>query len=524
MLGAIVGDIVGSRFEFEAIKTKEFELFTDACHVTDDSVMTLAIAKAVLEMEPYFPDIHIENIADVQEALADLATQSMQAFGRNYPDAGYGAMFSRWIQSDFPHPYESYGNGGAMRVSPVAYIGVDKWDTALLADTVTELTHNHEESMKAANAVVMAVAMALEGATKREIKKRMTAQYHPLDFTLDAIRKDYHFSSRSSESVPQAIQCFLESNSFEDAIRNAVSLGGDSDTIASIAGAIAGAYYGVPKHIRDKAMSYLDEYLRHIVEIWGRKFPPNDETFQVLTKYLGKLDLYRGKTWLDDEDYFFFKDERHKMLTDFRDELFTFSKQYFLQDEGPALEEQEEVLDVSLAHTKAVHLLILQQLSQEKLTEQKLRDMLEENVMIPWLKRLKALDWQQHERSIMSVKFNTLDGNHFGLTRELEWEGEKATLWKDCDGDRESPSCQSITYSAFEAEHLQTMCSALHIESWNPVYDQVLTDDGESWQLRVRYSDGYTIHRAGLGHYPHNWDAFVSLLQIKKPGMEEEDN
>ena len=150
--------------------------------------------------------------------------------------------------------------------------------------------------------------------------------------------------------------------------------------------------------------------------------------------------------------------------------------------------------------------------------------MLEENVMIPWLKRLKALDWQQHERSIMSVKFNTLDGNHFGLTRELEWEGEKATLWKDCDGDRESPSCQSITYSAFEAEHLQTMCSALHIESWNPVYDQVLTDDGESWQLHVRYSDGYTIHRAGLGHYPHNWDAFVTLLQIKKPGMEEEDN
>ena len=314
MLGAIVGDIVGSRFESNPHKSKDFELFTDECRFTDDSVMTLAVARAVLEAKSYFPEIDILNVADFQEALADLAEASMQELGRNYPDAGYGEMFRRWIMSDHPYPYQSYGNGGAMRVSPIAYLGYNEWEAVQMAETVTELTHNHEESLRAADAVTVAVAMALRGATRREIKEQMVIQYHPLDFKIDDIREGYTLSVRSSESVPQAIQCFLESTSFEDAIRNAVSLGGDSDTLASIAGAIAGAYYGVPPLIRKKALSYLDETLLAIVKAWEEIFPPKGEAFQVLTKYLGKMDSCEGKA-------------REQMLSDMTEELSHFPEQ-----------------------------------------------------------------------------------------------------------------------------------------------------------------------------------------------------
>lgn len=246
MLGAIVGDVIGSVYEHHNIKTKEFPLFSLDCCPTDDSVFTLAIAKAVLQSRPDHSD------------LADNAVKWMQRLGRIYPDAGYGRKAWRWIRSPKPKPYNSYGNGSAMRVSPVAYAAGSLEDAEELAVLVTEITHDHPEGIKGAKAVAGAVYLALHGADKAAIRAYIR-QYYALDFTIDAIRDSYDFQVSCQESVPQALEAFLESESFEDAIRTAISLGGDSDTIAAITGSVAGPFYGIPEDIAEQTRRCLDE-------------------------------------------------------------------------------------------------------------------------------------------------------------------------------------------------------------------------------------------------------------------------
>lgn len=254
MLGAIIGDIVGSRFEHHNVKTKEFELFSRKCRPTDDSVMTLAIAEAILSCED----------RDFTR-LGEKAVGCMQEWGNRYPRAGYGGTFIHWLQVSDPRPYNSYGNGAAMRVSPCAY-AADTLEEALeLAKAVTEVTHNHPEGIKGAQATTAAIFMALHGSSIEEIREHIDQNYYPLNFTLDEIRPAYEFDVTCQGSVPQAIMAFLESASFEDAVRNAVSIGGDSDTIAAIAGSIAGAYYGIPMGIRLLALPFLDEFQLDIV-------------------------------------------------------------------------------------------------------------------------------------------------------------------------------------------------------------------------------------------------------------------
>ncbi|NLV16703.1 MAG: ADP-ribosylglycohydrolase [Syntrophomonadaceae bacterium] len=256
MLGAIIGDIVGSRFEFNNHKSKDFELFTEDCSITDDSIMTIAIAGAILACESDW------------ERLGQQAVKYMQGIGRKYPNCGFGGMFRHWVFSGAPQPYGSFGNGAAMRVSPCGFIAQTEEEAILLSRRVTEVTHNHEEGLKGAEATVVAIFMAREGATKKEIRRRIGRDYYKLDFTLDDIRDTYEFNATCQETVPQAIVAFLESRSFEDAVRSAISIGGDSDTIAAIAGAIAEAYYGVPLPLKSKALTYLDDELRKIFHGW----------------------------------------------------------------------------------------------------------------------------------------------------------------------------------------------------------------------------------------------------------------
>ena len=268
MLGAIIGDIVGSRFEFNNHRSKEFDLFTEDCFATDDSIMTLAVAKAIKEA---MKEKELSNSLDSPEfrtLLSDLTVKYMQEIGRQYPDCGFGGRFNRWVFSYVPEPYNSYGNGAAMRVSPAGFIANSEEEAETLAEIVTAVTHNHPEGIKGAVATTIAIYLARKGATKTEIKKRTEREYYSLDFKIDDIRPTYRFNETCQETVPQAIQCFLESTSFEDAIRAAISLGGDSDTIGAITGAIAEAYYGVPKDLEDKALSYLDEDLRAIYDEW----------------------------------------------------------------------------------------------------------------------------------------------------------------------------------------------------------------------------------------------------------------
>lgn len=259
MLGAIIGDIVGSRFEWNNCRSKDFKLFTQQCSPTDDSIMTLAIGKALIQSKPDWSD------------LGEQAVRCMQEVGRPYPHSGYGGRFFSWMYSDDPQPYNSFGNGAAMRVSACGFIANSLEEVKLLSQKVTEVTHNHPEGIKGAEATAVAVYMARTGSMKDEIKEVINRKYYPMNFTLDEIRDTYCFNETCQETVPQALMAFFESTSFEDAIRNAISIGGDSDTIAAITGGIAEAYYGVSDEFRTKAIQYLDKTLRELLFMWENR-------------------------------------------------------------------------------------------------------------------------------------------------------------------------------------------------------------------------------------------------------------
>ncbi|OLS40830.1 N-6 DNA methylase [Bacillus sp. MRMR6] len=266
MLGAIIGDIVGSRFEWNNNKTKEFDFLTYKCFVTDDSIMSLAIAKAILDCKG---DYHNLN---------ELAVSCMQEIGRPYPDSGYGGMFNEWMYSDNPQPYNSFGNGAAMRVSACGFAASTLEEAKQLSKKVTEVTHNHAEGMKGAEATTVAIFLAKTGNNILEIRDFINDHYYPMNFTLDGIRESYEFNETCQDTVPQAIMAFLESISFEDAIRNAISIGGDSDTLAAITGGVAEAYYGIPTDIRKHALTFLDERLMKILIDFENVYAPKIET------------------------------------------------------------------------------------------------------------------------------------------------------------------------------------------------------------------------------------------------------
>lgn len=250
MLGAIVGDIVGSVYEFNNIRTTEFPLFSEGSEPTDDSIMTLAVARALLD-------------SPEEEGLAaDVLVNAMQAYGRQYPWGGYGGRFGQWLYWEDPQPYNSCGNGSAMRVSPVAWVSDDLECVEELARKSAEVTHNHPEGIKGAQVTAGCILLARQGATKEEIRRYAEERHgYDLGFTLDEIRPTYAFSEICQDSVPQALVAFLEGEDFEDVIRRAISIGGDSDTIAAIAGGIAQAYYGIPDWIVDEARARMDDKL-----------------------------------------------------------------------------------------------------------------------------------------------------------------------------------------------------------------------------------------------------------------------
>ena len=253
MYGAIIGDIAGSRFEFNNYRAKDFELFTPECMVTDDSIMTLAVAEALMRSAPDFTD------------LGKQAVLCMQEVGRPYPGCGYGGNFMHWMYTDHPRPYNSFGNGAAMRVSTCALAARTLEEAKAFSKAVTEVTHNHPEGIKGAEAIAVAVFMAKNGASMQDIREVIHREYYPMTFTLDEIRPTYWFNETCQDTVPQAMQAFFESTSFEDAIRNAVSVGGDSDTLAAITGSVAAAYWGVPEELKQQALAFMDDRQKDIL-------------------------------------------------------------------------------------------------------------------------------------------------------------------------------------------------------------------------------------------------------------------
>ena len=271
LLGGIIGDLAGSRFEHHPLKSKDFDLlvFGDfnlrrgtsfnengrASYFTDDTVMTIAVAKALLEANNDFSD------------LEELVIRNMKDFGRRYPAAGYGGKFREWLSSPSVMPYNSLGNGSAMRISPMAYFAKDITEIKKLSKIISSVTHNHPEGVKGAEAVASAIWLALHDRTKEEIKQYIEENYYSLDYDYNEILQKYKFDVTCQNSVPQSIFAFLISQNFEDAIRTAVSMGGDADTMACIAGSIAEAFYGVPENLQKECWEFLTPDIKNIINV-----------------------------------------------------------------------------------------------------------------------------------------------------------------------------------------------------------------------------------------------------------------
>ena len=256
MYGAILGDIIGSPYEFDqGNKTKTFPLFSEKSEFTDDSVMTIAVAEATMDLLAEAHGAHSKMIA------------SMKKYGRMFPRAGYGSMFRRWLQWDEPQPYGSYGNGSAMRVSSVAWLFDELESVRAVARVSAEVSHNHPEGIKGAEATATAIFLARTGSSKAEIKTYIVENFgYDLSRTCDEIRPSYYHVESCQETVPEAITAFLEGESFEDVIRTAVSLGGDCDTLTCIAGAIAEGFYGVPEDLKQECRNRLPDELRVVLD------------------------------------------------------------------------------------------------------------------------------------------------------------------------------------------------------------------------------------------------------------------
>jgi ADP-ribosylglycohydrolase len=255
VIGAIAGDIIGSSYEWHHTKSYDFELFTPQSTPTDDTILTIAVADCILNNKDY--------------------VATLKQYGRRYPYAGYGAMFHKWLGSDSDKPYNSYGNGSAMRVSPVGFAFDNIEDVLVEAKRSAEVTHNHPEGIKGAQAIAAAIFLARKKKSKIEIRNYIEKEYgYNLRRSIDEICPRYHFDETCQGSVPEAIIAFLESTSYEDAVRKAVSLGGDSDTLACMAGGIAQAYYGeIPDFIVQEVRDRLNPEFLEIIDQFNKRYP-----------------------------------------------------------------------------------------------------------------------------------------------------------------------------------------------------------------------------------------------------------
>jgi len=404
MLGAIIGDIVGSRFEFHNHKSKEFEFFTDSCTATDDSIMTLAVAKAIMETHKKKGSVIDREYLDL---LGKMTAQYMQEIGRKYPDCGYGGMFARWVFSDTPKPYNSFGNGAAMRISPAGFTARSEAEAIALSKAITEVTHNHPEGIKGAEAVTIAIYMARKGFFKDEIRQKIQGAYYPLNFKIDEIRNSYKFNETCQDTVPQAIEAFLESKSYEDAIRNAISVGGDSDTLAAITGAIAEAYYGIPNSIKEKAITYLDDFLIKPLKQWRGFISKTSYNgrFRLLTKYVSRLTallpLDKSNIPTDSQDeisqridklYISFEKEFLEFVTSYSDSDLSNYREILKNNNITPESNEIREADINILGSKAVLALITCAYRIDHFSGGAILKFYEDGSILRWLNRLMEID------------------------------------------------------------------------------------------------------------------------------------
>lgn len=540
MIGAIIGDIVGSRFEFNNHRSKDFELFTDDCKVTDDTIMTLAVAKTIMEVEKIkVPSIcSYEYDSEYYSLIERMVEKYMQDIGRRYPNCGYGGRFYQWVFSNDPKPYNSFGNGAAMRISPAGFAARTESEAIKLSESITGVTHNHEEGIKGAEATAVAIFMAKRGFTKREIKDKIYSSYYPINFRIDDIRETYQFNETCQETVPQAIEAFLESTSFEDAIRIAISVGGDSDTLAAITGAIAEAYYGVPGDIKNKALTYLDENLRKIYDEWivFEQSESQSYNFKVLTKYMRKISDadFIGEWFVDRENdgsiehpiqmpFVVF----HEIIDYFVEEFYQFNDshpEYQLTRYADILErnglkwDHDEMRNaqVDTLDAQCILALIMGAIRAERFCDGALLGFFEGGYILKWLKRLYDLDWNKNNLQIVEIYFEI--GGFGGYdTYHIKFTDDGAvkliTHW-----------CESPIEERYSSERIQKLLKdfkTLNVEHWNSEYIDASICDGTQWLLFLKYKGQRGTIWEGSNAYPPNWERLLSILEIDHRDVDE---
>lgn len=541
MIGAIIGDIVGSRFEFNNHRDKNFVLFTDECQVTDDSIMTLAVAKAIMETEKRIkPSLGGDDYdSGYYSLIEDMTIKYMQEIGRKYPNCGYGGMFSEWVFSNDPEPYNSFGNGAAMRISPVGFAARTESEACWLSEVITGVTHDHEEGLKGAEATAVAIYMAQRGYTKKEIRDKIISNYYALDFTIDEIKDTYQFNETCQDTVPQAIEAFLESHSFEDAIRNAISIGGDSDTIAAITGAIAEAYYGVPEELKEVALSYLDDELRSIFKNWSEFIGDEGKVgkYHVLTKYIGKIFEAEslGRWFIDRE-----KDgtsehpiqmpyvNNHELIDTFVMEFYQFldsHPEYRLSDYHSILESNGlkwdnasmREADIDTLNAECTLALIMGAIRVERFCDGALLSFFEDGSILKWLKHLKRIESSDAKASFEEIyfeiggfcsgydKYRIVFRNGLAQLVRTPWFGEPIEKH----------------YSPEEAKQFLNTFEDLHVEYWNSEYNEPYICDGTQWELAVKYEGQRGTVWVGSNAYPNNWEKLLFLFGIEGDDDEE---
>ena len=267
MLGAIIGDMAGSIYEFDNIKNRDFEFLSERCEPTDDSILTCAIARALIDVKGRGTQLERVIMFRMKEYF----------LANPLPMGGFGAKFFQWALSDVTEPYGSWGNGAAMRISPVAYVANTEAEVKLLSRIVTGTTHNDLEGLKGGEVTALAVFKALHGVTKEDIQK-MVKSYYPGEYSVEELHRTYTFEPSCQKTVPEGMQCFFESEDYESAIRNVMYIGGDCDTLGAIVGAVAGAYYGIPKWIQEKALSMMPDYMVEDYEDFKTMYMDKEKT------------------------------------------------------------------------------------------------------------------------------------------------------------------------------------------------------------------------------------------------------
>ena len=267
MLGAIIGDMAGSIYEFDNIKSRDFEFLSERCEPTDDSILTCAIARALIDVKGRGTQLERVIMFRMKEYF----------LANPLPMGGFGAKFFQWALSDVTEPYGSWGNGAAMRISLVAYVANTEAEVKLLSRIVTGTTHNDLEGLKGGEVTALAVFKALHGVTKEDIQK-MVKSYYPGEYSVEELHRTYTFEPSCQKTVPEGMQCFFESEDYESAIRNVMYIGGDCDTLGAIVGAVAGAYYGIPKWIQEKALSMMPDYMVEDYEDFKTMYMDKEKT------------------------------------------------------------------------------------------------------------------------------------------------------------------------------------------------------------------------------------------------------